>query len=73
MKWIKNNWVKILQYIVKGLVFLLCGLLFYRFLSFSGSVGQVLCVLVFGIFLILILLYSVDIDIIGWFKKNFKD
>ncbi|MDD5535017.1 MAG: hypothetical protein PHF10_04695 [Patescibacteria group bacterium] len=73
MNWLKQNWSKILSYILKGFILYLCGAIIYTWLKSEGSVGERLCTFVIAIALIFMLTADFQKDIIAWFKKIFKE
>jgi len=69
MSWLKTNWLKILQFILKGFILYLCGALLYAWLAFNGGVGEKLINLIIVILLILVFTVDFHDDIIKFFKK----
>ena len=73
MKWLKRNWLKILQYIIKGFLLLICIYIIYSWFEFNGSVREKIVFLIMAVPVILLLSADFREDIIKWFKDTFKD
>ena len=77
MKWLKENWKKIIQFIVVGFLLYCCSFFLYSWFKFNGSIGDKLFNLFITVIMIYIFLFifAVDFhgDIIKWYKKNFKN
>ena len=64
---------KILGYIGRAVLLLFCVALFWNYLSYNGSAGEKLFLLIGTVILIFIFTADFHDDIIDWFKRHFKD
>ena len=66
------NWWNIIQYIGAAFILYICGSLIYLWLSYNGSVGSKIWLLVLIGLLILVLTSDFHEEIINFFKKFFN-
>jgi hypothetical protein len=75
MKWLKENWRKIILFIVVGFFLYLSCVFLYAWFEFNGSIRDKLLYLFITVITICVfLIFTADFhdDIIKWFKKTFK-
>jgi len=75
MKWLKENWRKIIGFIVVGFFLYLSCVFLYTWFKFNGSIREKLFYLFITVIMIYVFfIFTADFhyDIIKWFKKTLK-
>ena len=76
MKWLKENWRKIIGFIWVGFCLYVSFFFVYSWLEFNGSIRDKLLYLFITVIMIYVFLFMFTADfhndIVKWFKKSFK-